>query len=137
MPRSLPFLFPRLHMYLTIDRSHDQLSVLYVNMANYYPLTPELRASQRPVTECFNASTSPVNTDHPSIRISPPLSLTELHPYFTPTRHFSYSHQILTLRLYVFRDHPTTFLAHPCTPFPDDRPTLSDHRQLTHYFDNR
>ncbi|KAJ7362537.1 hypothetical protein DFH08DRAFT_1024799 [Mycena albidolilacea] len=50
MPRSLLFHFPHLRTYLTIDRSHDRLFVLYVNMANHYPLTPELRASLRPVT---------------------------------------------------------------------------------------
>jgi hypothetical protein len=90
MPRSLLFLFPPIRTYLTIDRSHDRLYVLYVNMANHYPLTPELRASPRPVTECFNASTSPVNTEHLYPRYSPSPSISEPEPYFTPTRHSPY-----------------------------------------------
>jgi hypothetical protein len=59
--------FPSLLVYLTTDRFCDGLFTLYVNRDIHYLLTPELRASPRPVTECFNASTSPVNTNHPSI----------------------------------------------------------------------
>jgi hypothetical protein len=115
---------------------YDRLFVLYVNMANYYPLTPELRASLRPVTECFNASTSPVNTDHRASEYHPHRVL----PSFIRTsRPHGTSPILIIILLYAstsFRDHPTAFLVNLCTPFPDDRPTLSVHRQPTRCFDS-
>jgi hypothetical protein len=50
MPGSSPFPFRSFVAYLTVDQSSDCLFVLYVHTAKYYPLTPEPRASTRPVT---------------------------------------------------------------------------------------
>jgi hypothetical protein len=135
MPCSLPFLFPRLHTYLTIDWSHNRLFVLYVNMANHYLSSPNYEHRRGQWLEYPNRGMPPVNTEHFYTRylpwVFPSPSLTSRTHALIP---------FLTLFLLytstLSRDHPTAFPVHLCSQLLDNRSTISAYQQRTRHCDS-
>jgi hypothetical protein len=93
MPRSSLSPFQSFVAYLMIDQSSDCLFVLDVNIDNYYLLTPEPRASTRPVTKVLQreyaasehrTTEQQISSHIESLRPSPILHAYTAHLLFSP-----------------------------------------------------